>query len=147
MFENLTPKQLIEIMRSRVNHRNPDIVEPLRAYFRLTESYDINPLLPHKPKSTIGHTVKFEENRRLYRAHHLAMKVINAQKPVEFELRGEGSMSMCVDGQKSNIQIEMDDMPRFKPTVDYSGGALQGQYMGSKYKRLDRKAGKVTWIR
>ncbi len=147
MFENLSTQQLIQIMRSRVNHRNPDIVEPLRAYFRLTDSYDIKPLLPHSANATIGSRVKFEENRRMYRAHHLAMKVINAQKPVEFELRGEGSMSMCVDGHKSNIQIEMDDMPRFKPTVDYSGGALQGQYMGSRYKRNDHKAGKVTWIR
>jgi hypothetical protein len=145
MFENLSTQQLIQIMRSRVNHRNPDIVEPLRAYYNLTGTTDINPLLPHRPKATTTCRVKFEENRRMYRAHYLAMKVINATRPSEIQLKGEGSMSM--DGHKSSIQIEMDDMPRFKPTVDYSGGALQGQYMGSKYKRNDRKAGKVTWIR
>lgn len=137
--------RIIQLIRNYVINKSPKAQELIQEYFDLTGTIDAWELLPHLPEDTRHSRLKFDQNRLMYKAVDIAKKEYErrtAAKPGSVRIVNN---TQSMTPQKGNIEIEPSDLPRAVMTANYSGGALQGSYMGSKYKHKYRKQERVSW--
>lgn len=122
---------LIQRIKNAIALRQ-DIDPYFYEYFQKTNSMSVKPFLPHKKPKTPAEnranfmtTIKISNARRAIEARALAQ--YNHRHPVHIV---NGVQSMPKDPSK--ITLERDDLPTARVIADYSGGPLQGAYMGRK---------------
>lgn len=131
-FKN-NPKLLAFKIRQKVERGLP-IMDHYWALITLTGVDHAWQCWPYTPEECFGHPARFMRNAKVSQAVFDAQRQIKARLniPMSDPILKAGNTHGLGDGTRS--KIVMDDVRVDRLTADYSGGAIQGKYSGSKYK-------------